>query len=115
MASPKTQQLVARASKVFPGGKYTRWPLMQTLYAPKFLERGDGCRVWDTDGKPYIVRSPRAACFARACWLCVSLGVDEGQLRVYWGRIRGLLANLARTSHPCSPPVRPSLPEYTPN
>jgi glutamate-1-semialdehyde 2,1-aminomutase len=49
-----TQQLVARASKVFPGGKYTRWPLMQTLYAPKFLERGEGCRVWDTDGKPYI-------------------------------------------------------------
>lgn len=52
MSSP--QQLVARASKVFPGGKFTRWPLMQTAYAPKFLERGEGSRVWDTEGTPYV-------------------------------------------------------------
>ena len=54
MAASNTQKLVARASKVFPGGKYTRWPLMQTAYAPQFLERGEGCRVWDADGKPFI-------------------------------------------------------------
>ena len=49
-----SSKLLARAGSVFPGGKYTRWPLMQTVYAPQFLERGEGCRVWDVDGKPFI-------------------------------------------------------------
>eukprot|EP01050_Picozoa_sp_SAG11_P029236 SAG11_NODE_8149_length_1054_cov_5.673298_1_plen_115_part_00 len=37
MATPKTAQLLTRAAKVFPGGKYTRWPLLQTAYASQFL------------------------------------------------------------------------------
>jgi glutamate-1-semialdehyde 2,1-aminomutase len=47
-------ELLRRASAVFPGGKYTRWPLQQLAYGPIFLERGEGCRVWDSNGRPYI-------------------------------------------------------------
>jgi glutamate-1-semialdehyde 2,1-aminomutase len=52
--SHPASSLVGRASKVFPGGKYTRWPLQQLAYGPAFLSRGEGCRVWDTEGRPYI-------------------------------------------------------------
>ena len=43
-----------RANKVFPGGKHTRLPLTHVDFGPRFLERGEGCRVWDTDGRSHI-------------------------------------------------------------
>ena len=51
----RMSSLSQRAAKVFPGGKYTRWPLQQLAYGPSFLKRGDGCRVWDAEtGDEYI-------------------------------------------------------------
>ena len=47
--------LSSRASKVFPAGKVTRWPLQQLAYGPSFLAKGQGCRVWDAEtGDEYI-------------------------------------------------------------
>ena len=46
--------LAARGARVFPGGKFTRWPLQQLQFGPVFLDRGQGCRVWDVDQTPYI-------------------------------------------------------------
>eukprot|EP00729_Bicosta_minor_P025452 gene25452-7566_t len=46
--------LLARASRVFPGGKHTRWPLQQLRYGPEFTQKASGCKVVCTDGIEYI-------------------------------------------------------------
>lgn len=53
---PKSVRLQERARALIPGGSHTyakgedQYPLL----APGFIERGSGCRVWDTDGNEYI-------------------------------------------------------------
>ena len=54
MAATAAASLAARGAKVFPGGKFTRWPLQQLRFGPAFLEQGRGCRVWDVDQTEYI-------------------------------------------------------------
>ena len=53
----KSQQWLERSKKVIPGCAQT-FSKGYTQYvqgvAPIFLERGEGCRVWDVDGNPYI-------------------------------------------------------------
>jgi glutamate-1-semialdehyde 2,1-aminomutase len=49
----QTADLLRRASAVFPGGKHTRWPLQQLNFGPTFIDRAEGCSVWDIDGKEY--------------------------------------------------------------
>jgi len=49
--------LLARARRVLPGiaQTYSKGPDQHVLGAyPVYLERGDGCRVWDVDGNSYI-------------------------------------------------------------
>ena len=43
--------LLARAKKVFPGGKYTRKPMQELRYGPPFIESAMGCSVVGTDSK----------------------------------------------------------------
>lgn len=53
----KSQQWLERSKKVIPGCAQT-FSKGYTQYvqgvAPIFLERGEGCRVWDVDGNPYV-------------------------------------------------------------
>jgi glutamate-1-semialdehyde 2,1-aminomutase/spore coat polysaccharide biosynthesis protein SpsF len=53
----KSQEWLARSKKVIPGCAQT-FSKGYTQYvagvAPLFLERGQGCRVWDVDGNVYI-------------------------------------------------------------
>jgi glutamate-1-semialdehyde 2,1-aminomutase len=54
-AATRDQTLRARAARVVPGGMYGH----QNAAAlppefPQFLERGQGCRVWDVDGREYL-------------------------------------------------------------
>ncbi|HWZ83139.1 MAG TPA: aminotransferase class III-fold pyridoxal phosphate-dependent enzyme [Terriglobales bacterium] len=53
----KSQQWLERSKKVIPGCSQT-FSKGHTQYvqgvAPVFLERGEGCRVWDVDGNQYI-------------------------------------------------------------
>ena len=52
----RSEELMDRARKVIPSGIYGHQsPTMLTLGAyPKFLARGEGCRIWDVDGNEYI-------------------------------------------------------------
>ena len=52
----RSEELMDRARKVIPSGIYGHQsPTMLTLGAyPKFLARGQGCRIWDVDGNEYI-------------------------------------------------------------
>ena len=49
-------ELQQRAHELIPGGCHTyakgddQWP----LNAPRFIARGEGCHIWDTDGNEYI-------------------------------------------------------------
>ena len=49
-------QLQERAHALIPGGCHTyakgddQWP----MNAPRFIARGEGCHIWDTDGNEYI-------------------------------------------------------------
>jgi len=56
-SSPTAADLLARARRVLPGitQTYSKAPdqHVEGVY-PVFLERGDGCRVWDVDGNEYI-------------------------------------------------------------
>ena len=56
-ASSTAAELLARARRVLPGvtQTYSKAPdqHVEGVY-PVFLERGDGCRVWDVDGNEYI-------------------------------------------------------------
>lgn len=53
------RQLLARANKVFPGNKWTRSPFQEPWYTsepayPTLLDRGEGCRVYGTEGEVWI-------------------------------------------------------------
>jgi len=52
----RSEELMDRARKVVPSGIYGHMsPTMLTFGAyPKFLARGEGCRIWDVDGNEYI-------------------------------------------------------------
>ena len=56
-SSPTSADLLARARRLLPGitQTYSKAPDQQVegVY-PVFLERGDGCRVWDVDGNEDI-------------------------------------------------------------
>lgn len=53
----KSEQMLDRAERVIPLGSQT-FSKSRTQFpvgvSPLFLERGDGCRVWDVDGNEYI-------------------------------------------------------------
>jgi glutamate-1-semialdehyde 2,1-aminomutase len=53
----RSRELLARAQKVIPGAAQTfskgRNQYVQGV-APVFLQRGQGCRVWDVDGNEYV-------------------------------------------------------------
>lgn len=51
----KDQDLRARASRVIPGGMYghMRTATLPEGY-PQFFTRGDGCSIWDADGRKYL-------------------------------------------------------------
>jgi glutamate-1-semialdehyde 2,1-aminomutase/spore coat polysaccharide biosynthesis protein SpsF len=57
VAPSADDDLLSRAKRVLPGiaQTYSKAPdqHVQGVY-PVFLERGDGCRVWDLDGRSYI-------------------------------------------------------------
>ncbi len=55
-ASPRARELQRRAHELIPGGAHT-YAKGDDQYpegAPAFLVRGDGCRVWDLDGREFI-------------------------------------------------------------
>src|SRR5690606_25923623 len=53
---PRSEALRERAHKVVPGGAHTyakgddQFPVL----SPGFIERGQGCHVWDADGNRFI-------------------------------------------------------------
>jgi len=51
-----TQSLHTRAHTIIPGGchTYAKGDDQYPANAPRFLERGSGCHVWDPDGNEYI-------------------------------------------------------------
>jgi glutamate-1-semialdehyde 2,1-aminomutase len=48
----KSRHLHEQARRVMPGGD-TRTSAYWAPY-PMFIERGEGCRIWDADGHPYV-------------------------------------------------------------
>ena len=53
----KSENLLARAKKVTPLGAQTfskSYRYFCEGYSPSYLERGNGCRVWDVDGNEFI-------------------------------------------------------------
>ncbi len=53
----ESDRLWERAQRVIPGGTQTLSKAPSQFVdgvSPKFLERGEGCRVWDADGNEYI-------------------------------------------------------------
>jgi len=50
--TPRSKELYDRAVRVMPGGD-TRTGTFHLPY-PLFIERGQGCRVWDADGNEYL-------------------------------------------------------------
>ena len=56
MKFEKSQKLNEKAHKLIPGGAHTyaKGEDQFPEYAPIFIERGNGCHVWDVDGNEYI-------------------------------------------------------------
>lgn len=56
LPSDEQQALRARAHAAIPGGchTYAKGDDQYPLNAPAFIARGDGCRVWDPDGREFI-------------------------------------------------------------
>jgi len=52
----KSYQLFEEAQQYIPNGIYgPRTPAFLTFGSyPAFIQRGDGCRIWDVDGNEYI-------------------------------------------------------------
>ena len=52
----QSERLRERTRRLIPGGAHTyakgddQYPVL----APGFIERGEGCRVWDVDGNEFI-------------------------------------------------------------
>lgn len=55
-AARVTDEMKARANKIIPGGchTYAKGDDQYPLNAPGFIVRGEGCHVWDLDGREYI-------------------------------------------------------------
>ncbi len=55
MAKPKSPALFERAQKLIPGGVNSPVRACKSVgTAPLFIDRADGCRIWDVDGREYI-------------------------------------------------------------
>ena len=51
----KSAELLQRAEKLIPGCHHLSGnPLVEPGYGPMYVDRGQGCRVWDVDGNEYI-------------------------------------------------------------
>lgn len=51
----KSALLFEKAKKYFPGGVNSPVRAFKSVYGtPLFIERGDGCRIWDADGNEFI-------------------------------------------------------------
>lgn len=51
----KSQALLRRARALIPGGYHLSGrPLLAPEGGPLYMERGEGCRVWDADGHEYV-------------------------------------------------------------
>jgi glutamate-1-semialdehyde 2,1-aminomutase len=51
----KSAELYEKAKKYFPGGVNSPVRAFKSVYGtPLFIERGDGCRLWDADGNEFI-------------------------------------------------------------
>ena len=51
----RNQQLFERAQRTIPGGVNSPVRAFRSVGGdPRFIERADGCRVWDADGRDYI-------------------------------------------------------------
>ena len=55
MKQEKSTELFAKANKYFPGGVNSPVRAFRSVGGtPLFIERGDGCRIWDADGNEFI-------------------------------------------------------------
>ena len=62
MKIDKSSALFEQAKKYFPGGVNSPVRAFRSVYSadvagsgtPLFIERGDGCRIWDADGNEFI-------------------------------------------------------------
>jgi len=55
MKRKKSEQLFAKAKKYFPGGVNSPVRAFRSVGGtPLFIERGDGCKIWDADGNKLI-------------------------------------------------------------
>ena len=51
----KSAELYAKAKKYFPGGVNSPVRAFKSVYGtPLFIQKGDGCYVWDADGNQFI-------------------------------------------------------------
>jgi glutamate-1-semialdehyde 2,1-aminomutase len=51
----KSTELYAKAKKYFPGGVNSPVRAFKSVYGtPLFIEKGDGCHIWDADGNQFI-------------------------------------------------------------
>ncbi len=51
----KSAELFEKAKKYFPGGVNSPVRAFKSVFGtPLFIERGDGCRIWDADGNEFI-------------------------------------------------------------
>jgi glutamate-1-semialdehyde 2,1-aminomutase len=51
----RSRALFARAQQIIPGGIHLSGrPLVDPETSPMYFERGEGCRIWDADGREYI-------------------------------------------------------------
>lgn len=55
MKTDLSKKLYGEAVKLFPGGVNSPVRAFKSVYGtPIFMERGEGCRMWDVDGNEYI-------------------------------------------------------------
>jgi glutamate-1-semialdehyde 2,1-aminomutase len=51
----KSAELYAKAKKYFPGGVNSPVRAFKSVYGtPLFIDKGDGCHIWDADGNQFI-------------------------------------------------------------
>jgi glutamate-1-semialdehyde 2,1-aminomutase len=51
----KSAALYAKAKQYFPGGVNSPVRAFKSVYGtPLFIEKGDGCHLWDADGNEFI-------------------------------------------------------------
>ncbi len=53
----KSAELYEKAKQYFPGGVNSPVRAFKSVYGtPLFIEKGDGCRLWDADGNEFILK-----------------------------------------------------------